>query len=344
MSNILTFKSKDKLRFVNCGKSMNSIYQKIKQYAQYSKTIMLIGETGVGKDMITREIHDLSKRKDRPLVSVPLSTIPESLIESELFGYDKGAFTGAESEKVGLLEHAQGGTLYFPEITDIPHHIQLKLLDFLQYRAIRKIGKRCNKSVIELDVLIIFASDGKHIECLENGKLRKDFLHRIIKPLIWLPPLRERADEIIPLAEYFIDMYGNRYEDYKFNLTQNAVKFLLEYHWPGNVRELEKLIEEALLNAMSTISTNCTNVPIDTEHFNMYDCAVLADNGRAYKDIFSQIEDLPDFKQEREKFSSAYFTELYKRTKGVQSEAAYISGLSKAYISKKFKVIRGSQK
>jgi len=95
---------------------------------------------------------------------------------------------------------------------------------------------------------------------------------------------------------------------------------------------------------MSSISANYTEVSIDTEHFNMYDCAVLADNGRDYKDIFSQIDDLPDFKQEREKFSSAYFTELYKRTKGVQSEAAYISGLSKAYISKKFKVIRGSQK
>ncbi len=95
---------------------------------------------------------------------------------------------------------------------------------------------------------------------------------------------------------------------------------------------------------MSTISTNCTNVPIDTEYFNMYDCTVLGDNGRAYKNIFSRIEVLPDFKQEREKFLSAYFNELYKRTKGVQSEAAYISGLSKAYISKKFKVIRGSQK
>jgi len=344
MADDLTLKSKFHQRFISSGKVMNSIYKRIMYYAQHAKTIMLIGETGVGKDMVAMEIHALSKRKDKSFVSVPLASMSESLIESELFGHDKGAFTGADSEKVGLLERAKGGTLYFPEIIDIPARIQVKLLEFLQYHIVRRVGQHSNKPFIELDVLIIFASDGKHIECLENGKLRKDFLHRIIKPLIWLPPLRERADEIIPLAEYFIDMYGNRYEDYKFNLTQNAVKFLLEYHWPGNVRELEKLIEDALLNAMSTISTNCINVPIDTEHFNMYDCAILADNGRAYKDIFCQIEDLPDFKQEREKFSSAYFTELYKRTKGVQSEAAYISGLSKAYISKKFKVIRGSQK
>jgi transcriptional regulator with PAS, ATPase and Fis domain len=220
----------------------------MRKYARSTKTILLVGETGVGKDCIAREIHDLSPRRDKPYITVPLSIFNENLLESELFGYEKGAFTGAENRKIGIFEAAHGGTLYFPEISDIPNRIQSKLLHFIQYKTFRRVGHNLIHPDISIDVCLIFAATPQVTDQINLNVLRQDFYYRIKTFSIFIPPLRERLDEIEPFMRYFIERNLFTDNSKKVKISPKIVEYLCKYHWPGNIRELEGITERMLVD------------------------------------------------------------------------------------------------
>jgi PAS domain S-box-containing protein len=226
--------------------------------AKSDATVMLRGETGVGKELLARAIHDASKRRDHPYVAVNCGTIPENLIESELFGYNPGAFTGARtSGKTGKIEMANGGTLFLDEIGDLSHSTQVKLLRFIQERYIERIG---GNNQISIDVRIITATNRNLEQMVQQGEFRADLYYRLNVIPIHIPPLRERPDDIGVLAHHFLDYYCKKY-DKKMGFSIEAMEHLQDYSWPGNIRELKNIIEHAVVV--------CPGDTISPSHFNL---------------------------------------------------------------------------
>ena len=221
---------------------MQKIMETLDRIAPSPATVLIEGESGTGKELVARYIHIKSGRKGR-FVAVNCAAIPESLLESELFGYEKGAFTGATAAKEGKFELADKGTLFLDEIGDMPLALQAKLLRVLQEKEVERLGGKVPKKV---DVRIIAATNRDLQRLVEEGKFREDLYYRIAVLPVKLPPLRERREEIIPLAEYFVEKYCGIYSK-KLSLSEDAKEELLNYHWPGNVRELENVIERAVI-------------------------------------------------------------------------------------------------
>lgn len=217
--------------------AMQEIFATIERVAPTRATVLLCGESGVGKDMIARAIHQHSPRKDKPFVKINCTAIPENLMESELFGYERGAFTGANVSKPGKFEQANTGTVMLDEIGDVPPSIQVKLLRVLQEREFERLGS--NKT-LHTDVRVIAATNVDLRAALEQGTFREDLYYRLNVVPLNIPPLRERKEDIPFLAEYFARKFGGQ-------LSPAAVTQLTAYHWPGNVRELENVIERSIL-------------------------------------------------------------------------------------------------
>jgi transcriptional regulator with PAS, ATPase and Fis domain len=209
---------------------------------------LIEGETGTGKDLIARATHENSRRAAGPYVEVDCGALAENLVESELFGHVKGAFTGAHDEKPGLLMEAQGGTLFLDEINNLPLAIQTKLLRVLQQRKLRRIGETRERSV---DFRLITASSKTLEEMAAEGTFREDLLYRINTITLVLPPLRERRDDILLLAQTFLDKFTALYGKNPMTSSAEALHALTTYAWPGNVRELEHVIERAVILAES---------------------------------------------------------------------------------------------
>ncbi|AZS51491.1 sigma-54-dependent Fis family transcriptional regulator [Entomomonas moraniae] len=214
------------------------------QIAPSEASVLIIGETGTGKELVARHIHSLSTRANKPFIAVNCGAFTETLVETELFGQTKGAFTGAISDKAGWFEEANGGTLFLDEIGDLPLAVQVKLLRVLQEREVIRIGSR--KS-IAIDVRIIAATNVELEKAIMAGNFREDLYYRLNVAPIKLPPLRERQGDILPLAHYFIQEYAKRLNKPPAQLDTNAEKKLLTYKWPGNIRELENVIHHTLL-------------------------------------------------------------------------------------------------
>jgi DNA-binding NtrC family response regulator len=223
---------------------MQEIFSTIERVAPTRATVLLAGESGVGKDLIARAIHFHSPRRDRPFVKINCTAIPENLMESELFGYEKGAFTGAAVSKPGKFEQADSGTVMLDEIGDVPPSIQVKLLRVLQEREFERLGS--NKT-LHTDVRVIAATNQDLRAALEQGTFREDLYYRLNVVPISIPPLRERRDDIPFLAEHFVRSIGAENGSAAHSLTDAAIKKLVDYHWPGNVRELQNVIERALV-------------------------------------------------------------------------------------------------
>jgi DNA-binding NtrC family response regulator len=223
---------------------MQEIFSTIERVAPTRATVLLAGESGVGKDLIARAIHFHSPRRDRPFVKINCTAIPENLMESELFGYEKGAFTGAAVSKPGKFEQADSGTVMLDEIGDVPPSIQVKLLRVLQEREFERLGS--NKT-LHTDVRVIAATNQDLRAALEQGTFREDLYYRLNVVPISIPPLRERRDDIPFLAEHFVRSIGAENGRPAHSLTDAAIKKLADYHWPGNVRELQNVIERALV-------------------------------------------------------------------------------------------------
>src|SRR5216684_6839875 len=215
--------------------AMQEVFATITRVAPTRATMLLAGESGVGKDMIARAIHHHSPRRDRPFVKINCTAIPENLMESELFGYEKGAFTGAAQSKPGKFELADSGTVLLDEIGDVPPSIQVKLLRVLQEREIERLGS--NKT-LHIDVRVIAATNQDLRAALEQGTFREDLYYRLNVVPIGIPPLRARREDIPFLAEHFVRTFGADNASPVQSITEAAIKKLTEYHWPGNVREL----------------------------------------------------------------------------------------------------------
>lgn len=224
--------------------AMQEVFSTVLRVAPTRATVLLAGESGVGKDLIARAIHFHSPRKDKPFVKINCTALPENLMESELFGYEKGAFTGAQASKPGKFEHADSGTVFLDEIGDVPPAIQVKLLRVLQEREIERLGSNKTR---QIDVRVLAATNADLRQALENGTFREDLYYRLNVLPLNIPPLRDRKEDIEYLAEHFAAKVCREMGLGQCTFTEAAVAKLLAYSWPGNVRELENVVERSIV-------------------------------------------------------------------------------------------------
>ena len=228
------------------SKVMQEVFTTIRRLSETDANILILGENGTGKDLVARSLRFFSPRQHADFVTIDLGSVPESLFESELFGYEKGAFTDARKAKAGRLEVASGGTLFLDEIGNLSLSMQSKLLTAIEKRRISRLG--ATKS-IPIDVRLICATNADIRQMVEEGTFRQDLLYRINTIEIHIPPLRERGDDIVLLAEHFLQKYAHKYKKEIQGLSREAKQKLLRYSWPGNVRELQHAIERAVVLA-----------------------------------------------------------------------------------------------
>jgi len=232
------------------SKKMQDIFQRIQDTADTDVSILILGESGTGKELIAKAIHYNSLRRSKPLVIVNCAALPEELLENEIFGHEKGAFTGADRRRIGKAEEANEGTLFLDEIGDLSIKTQPKLLRFLQDGKIERLGS--NKS-IQLDVRVIAATNQDIESALEEGTFRKDLYYRLNTLTIDIPPLRERKEDISLLADHFLSMYSKVHKKKVSSISPEVIEQLINYSWPGNVRELEKVIERGVVLAKGSM-------------------------------------------------------------------------------------------
>jgi len=223
---------------------MQEVFRRLRLAGQSPVNVLLTGESGTGKEMAARSIHEEGARSTGPFIAVNCSAIPETLLESELFGHVRGAFTGAVRDKVGLFESADGGTLFLDEVGDMPAALQVKVLRALQEREIRRVG---DEKPIKVDVHLITATNRILRELLASGAMREDFYYRIRVFEIHLPPLRDRKDDIPLLVSHFIEDFSVAKKKKVRGISADAMRFLMNYSWPGNIRELRNAVEHAFV-------------------------------------------------------------------------------------------------
>ena len=225
---------------------MIKVCRTIEKIAPTGVTTLLLGESGTGKEVIARALHNLSDRSKKPFVAINCGAIPETLLESELFGYERGAFTGAAKQTKGKIEYADGGTLFLDEIGDIPQSLQVKLLRFLQERVIERLGGRAE---IPVDVRVVCATNQNLMDLVEKGGFREDLYYRISEITINIPPLRAREGDALLLAKVFLKRFGKEYSRKLKGFADDAAASIQEHNWPGNVREMENKIKRAVIMA-----------------------------------------------------------------------------------------------
>jgi DNA-binding NtrC family response regulator len=270
------------------SKAMQELYDLIDGVAESDANILIIGESGTGKELIANAIHSKSLRSRRPFVKVNCAALPKELIESELFGHTKGAFTGASAEKKGLIGQADGGSLLLDEITEMPLELQPKLLRVLQERAYRQLGSEKTHPV---DFRLISATNRDPHLAVREGQLREDLFYRINTIDILVPPLRERTDDIRRLAEHFLHSYAAKYNRPVTAISQAAYDRLFTYQWPGNVRELQNAMERAVLLAKGS-SIEVSHLPFERVGDSVATAADVAESVVAPPAPPSTIEDL----------------------------------------------------
>ncbi|MCU4157133.1 sigma 54-interacting transcriptional regulator [Carboxylicivirga sp. A043] len=227
----------------NSGK-MKDLYHLVSRVSKTSSTVLLRGESGIGKELFAEAIHRSSQRKNKSLIKVNCSALPDSLIESELFGHEKGAFTGADSLRKGRFEMADGGTIFLDEIGDLPMSTQVKLLRVIQEREFERLG---GSATIKADVRIVAATNRNLEELIEAGEFREDLYYRINVFPIFIPPLRQRRDDIPALVDHFIEKFNRKNKAHIKRITTSSINMLMVHRWPGNIRELENVIERACI-------------------------------------------------------------------------------------------------
>ncbi|HEX7118995.1 MAG TPA: sigma-54 dependent transcriptional regulator [Longimicrobiales bacterium] len=228
------------------SEEMRGIYRLIETIAPSNVTVLITGESGTGKELVARAIHDRSDRKKGPFIAVNCGAFPREILENELFGHEKGAFTGAINEKPGAFEQADGGTLFLDEVAEMEPDIQVKFLRALEQRAFRRLG---GKKEISVDIRVIAATNQEVREALEKGKLREDVYHRLAVMPIALPPLRDRGGDIRLLAEEFLRRFAREHDRPVTAFGPGALEYIETYRWPGNVRELKNAVERAVILA-----------------------------------------------------------------------------------------------
>ncbi len=307
-------------RMVFASEPMKKIFYKINQLAMMNFDILICGETGVGKDLIAFELHQRGTRRERPFIPLAVKTYSETLIESELFGHEKGAFSGADKAKVGKLEAANGGMVYLPEISSLTEPIQLKLLQFMQYKTISRVGQDPRRPETKLDVQIVMATNDNLEELVQKGLMREDFYHRITGVRLNVPPLRERADDIEPLAQYFLEKFSYNLPGKTYSFAPGTMEILRAHKWPGNVRELENTIKNAIAYASGTV-------------ISMNEFPNLVTGGNSETDICrkcleSRFATLPLYETAEKDYKRAYFEEALRRAGNNVARAAEAAGIT----------------
>jgi DNA-binding NtrC family response regulator len=290
--------------------AMQEVFATIMRVAPTRATVLLAGESGVGKDLIARAIHFHSPRRDKPFVKINCTAIPENLMESELFGYEKGAFTGANASKPGKFEAADTGTVMLDEIGDVPANVQVKLLRILQERELERLGSNKTR---QIDVRVIAATNVDLRAALENGTFREDLYYRLNVVPLNIPPLRDRKEDIPALAKHFLYKVADNLGTPKRGISEPAMQKLLAYHWPGNVRELENVIERSMV-----LSPHDTLEPQDIQ----LDSAGR-NHGPAVADTF-----LPPG-MNLDQYEQSIIREALRRAAGNKSQAARLLGISR---------------
>ncbi len=309
--------------------SMLNVFHMIKQIAPYSTNVLITGETGTGKEMVAHAIHNLSPRKNKPFVVINCASLVDSLLESELFGHVKGAFTGAVKDKPGLFEVANEGTIFLDEIGDLPLNLQAKLLRVLEYREIQRIGDTKTRKV---NVRIIAATNADLKSLVEEEKYRKDLFFRLNSFRIHIPPLRERIEDIPLLCNHFINQLNKELKKDIKGVTQDVLELFMRLPWEGNVRELKNVIERAYIMAKGDF-IEIGDIPLEYREYKK-DNEEIEITGKNSK-IDNMIEDeTPTTLQELEK---RYIAKVLKMTSGNRSKAAKILGLSRRSLYRKLK-------
>jgi two-component system, NtrC family, response regulator AtoC len=266
--------------FIYTSEKMHRIKEIIDQVADTDVTVLIQGESGVGKEVVARYTHLNSLRQDKPFMKVNCAALPQELLESELFGYEKGAFTGAYCQKPGKFELAHGGTIFLDEIAEIPFSLQAKLLQVLQDREFSRLGGKVD---VRLDVRVLAATNKNIEEAVKKGQFREDLYYRLNVVNITIPPLRERKEEIPIFVAYFIDKYGKKYNKEINSLSERTMRTLLAHHWLGNVRELENMIqryaifgnEKAIMDGLSNVIQEDLPQEREGQSFSKEDCLSL---------------------------------------------------------------------
>jgi two-component system NtrC family response regulator len=223
---------------------MQALFEVLPTIAESDSTVLIEGESGTGKELLARAVHQLSPRAKKPFVAINCAAIPETLLESELFGYEKGAFTGAVKQTQGKFEHADGGTLFLDEIGDMPLPLQSKLLRFLQDRVVERIGGR---ERIPVDVRVVCATNQHLAEMIKSGEFREDLFYRISEVTVKIPPLRDRAGDAVVIAQAILERRAQEHGRPIRGFTPEALKGIEAYGWPGNIRELENRVNGAVI-------------------------------------------------------------------------------------------------
>jgi two-component system response regulator PilR (NtrC family) len=299
--------------FVGRSRQMVEIFETIRKTADSLSTVLVTGESGTGKELVARAIHEESLRRNGPFVSINCGAIPETLMESELFGHVKGAFTGAVASTMGLFSAANGGTLFLDEVTEVPPSVQVKLLRAIQEREIRRVGETRD---VKVDVRLIAASNRDVAKAVQAGMLREDLFYRLNVIPIHLPPLRERREDIPLLVGHFIKRMSVELGRPIRGMTPAALAVLEGYRWPGNIRELENVIERSIVLGSG----------------DMLDVEALPPDLRRPRDVFDIPVEIPegglDLQATLDQIEQRYIQLALSRTAGVQTRAAEILRVS----------------
>jgi two-component system, NtrC family, response regulator AtoC len=303
-------------KMVGQGKEMMEIFELISTISQGDGTVLIQGESGTGKELVARAIHRLGPRKERPFVVINCASIPQSLMESEVFGHNKGAFTGALNTVIGKLEIAQGGTVFFDDIDTLDINMQAKLLRVIQEKEFERLG---STKVIKVDAKFIAASNKNLDEMILNGKFRNDLFYRLnVFPII-IPPLRERKEDIPILLNHFLRIRSKANGSGRKSFSQRALKTLLEYDWPGNVRELENLVER--------LYTLCKGPIIHLEDIPLFPMKK------------TEIKNLP-LKEAIKTFEKQYVNAVLERANWNRTKAAEILGVHRNTLLSKLNYLK----
>ena len=313
---------------------MQEVFRLVEQVAPARSTVLITGESGTGKELIAKAIHEASPRAGKPFVTVNSSNIPSELLESELFGHTRGAFTGAVAAKKGLFEVADGGSIFLDEIGDIPPETQVRLLRVIQEREFTPLGDTTPRRV---DVRIIAATNIELKEAVKQGTFREDLYYRLAVVPIELPPLRDRREDILPLAQHFIEKYNEENGRQVSEQIAPEVLALLEaYSWPGNVRELENAIERAVVIAPGDeVSRECLRPEISDPQ-----SVVVASQEGASVGAVQDLGRGINFYDQVRRFEIDLIRRALEQTGGHQSRAARLLGMNATTLNSKIKTYR----
>jgi DNA-binding NtrC family response regulator len=302
--------------------AIESVRAIIRRAAEADIPVLITGESGVGKELVAREIHERSARGAARFVALNCPAIPESLIESEMFGFERGAFTGADQAKMGLIELSAGGTLFLDEIGELPVNLQAKLLRVLQEKEIQRLG---GLKPIPVDLRVVAATNRNLEEEIESGKFRSDLFYRLNVLRVVVPPLRDRREDIPELATFFLDRIGRKFNRPGLRLDPDVSRALANYRWPGNIRELENVLERMAILARGDTLT-AADLPAELRAGHAPTDSAGGPDARAWPE---------NYREARDAFERAYLTRLLEASGGSVGRAARISGISRRSLYEK---------